>query len=567
MLTQDANFQIYSQTGDVAAEGALRRFEQLRLFFEQSDLLGDAFRSGSRPALRVIGFGSKKEYDEYRLHPIADAYYASNESGDYIIMADLQTAEFGAIAAHEYAHYVVHASGLKLPACLNEGLAEFFSTLRSSDGGYELGGNLPRRTRTLRKAKWLPLAELLDSTNEFDMPDARERAQIFYAESWALADMLVTSSQYSTHFRELFAHFSSGSSPAQAFFQCYGASLADVEKSLAQWVGKTRPIHFAARSRAQTWTSHKSTLSSHEVGSLLASLSLVSGHLTDARLRYEALQREQPENPEFPAALGVIAFRQGERDEALAQWRRAVENKVTDPDLCYRYAVLAEEAGVRETSVKNALERAVALAPAFDEARFKLALIESHAGDYNSALQQLKAMRVPSGGRSYAYWIAMAAALTELDKRDEAKEAAGKALLAAQNEDDRMHARRMAYMAATDLTVQFSTDAEGRSQMVTTRIPHGTTEWNPFIEASDHVQHANGRLGEVLCTAGKLTGFLLRTPQGMLTVEVDDPMHVLMRNSPKEFFCGPIAEQPVEVDYAVIQIAGKPRNVLRGMKF
>jgi hypothetical protein len=42
---------------------------------------------------------------------------------------------------------------------------------------------------------------------------------------------------------------------------------------------------------------------------------------------------------------------------------------------------------------------------------------------------------------------------------------------------------------------------------------------------------------------------------------------VLMRNSPAEFFCGPIQENVVEADYAVVKTAEKPRNVLRGMTF
>jgi hypothetical protein len=64
-----------------------------------------------------------------------------------------------------------------------------------------------------------------------------------------------------------------------------------------------------------------------------------------------------------------------------------------------------------------------------------------------------------------------------------------------------------------------------------------------------------------------LTGFVLRTPNGTITVDVPDPLHVLMRNSPSEFFCGPTPEKAVEAEYAVIGMAGKTRNVLRGMTF
>ncbi len=564
-LAQDTHFQIYSQTGEVSAQRALGWFERLHSFFVQTKLLGSSFDDKRLLLLHVVGFRSTKEYDEYRTHPVADAYYAFDGSGDYIVMASLEDANFEGTAAHEYFHYVAHASGLKLPDCFSEGLAEYFSTLRSYQNGYHLGGDLPARMQTLRKRKWLPLAELIDSSNESDLADARKRAEIFYAESWALVDMLVTSSEYSGQTPEFLSQLQSGAKPAQAFLKCYGVTVAEVEKSLEKWVGHTRPAYFAANKSSQSQVS-SSTLSNREAESLLARVSLVSGHLEAARIQYEVLQREEPENAEFAATLGAIAERQGQRDKALAQWGRALDKKVTDPELCYRYALLAEEAG-QQKNEKAALERAVALAPGFDDARYKLALIESQAGDYASAVVQLRAIRVPSGSRSFAYWIAVGAALTELDKRDEAKEAAQNALKSAQNDEERLQARRMAYMAATDLTVQFSTDAEGRSQMVTTRIPHGTTVWNPFVEATDHMEHSKGTLSQVLCAGGNLTGFVLRTSAGSITMEVTDPKHVLMRNSPNEFFCGPTAGKVVQADYAVTQIAGKTRNVLRGMTF
>jgi tetratricopeptide (TPR) repeat protein len=353
----------------------------------------------------------------------------------------------------------------------------------------------------------------------------------------------------------------------QAFREVYNKSLDEVAKGLENWVAQSRSTRFVLSRPFELAEIHTSELSARQASTLLAQLSLVSGHLEQARTQYEELLREGPDDPDIRAALGAIALRQGNREEALKQWRQALSDEVTDAELCYRYALLAEETGLGARDVRAALERAVALAPGFDDARYKLALIQNHAGEYRSAVEQLRAMRVPVGGRRYAYWTAMASALTELDERDEAKEAAQEALKAAQTEADRLQARQMAYIAVTDLTVQFATDSEGHSQLMTARVQHGTTDWNPFIEPSDHIQRVSGKLGEVLCTADKLTGFLLRTSGGPVTVEVPDPLHVLMRNSPNEFFCGRMREKAVEADYAIVEAAGKTKNVLRGMTF
>ena len=560
-VAKNSHFEVYSQTGGETAQRAFFWFEQLRAFFQQESLLGGGFGDQGQHALRVICF-RETEYERYRSRPAADSYYVVDGTREYIVMAAPRSTVFG-IAAHEYAHHhVLQASGLKLPACLNEGLAEFYSTLRVIKGGFELGGDLPARTQTLRRKKWLPVDELLN----FE-PKTTAGAEIFYAESWAMADMLVTAPPYAAHFRELVSEFSGGANAVQAFRKVYGKSLDEVAKDLESWAGQPRSARVVLSRSSELAPPDTSELSTRQANSLLAEVSVVSGHLDQARSQYEELLREAPNDPDVRAALGAIALHQGNRDEALAQWRQALSNDVKDAELCYRYALLAEEAGSGAPVVKAALERAVALSPGFDDARYKLALLESDSGEYRSAVDQLRAMPVPAGARRFAYWTAMASALTELDERDEAQEAARQAMKAAKTEPDRLLAMRMAYMAATDLKVRFATDSQGHSQVVTTRVQHGATDWNPFIEPSDDMRRAVGKLAEVLCKAGKLTGFRLRAADGPVIVEVPDPLHVLMRNSPSEFFCGRTQEKTVEADYAVVSEGGRTRNILRGMTF
>ncbi len=565
-VARNPHFEVYAESGDEAARKTLFSFEQLRMFFEHNELLGLAFHESGRHNVRVVVFHSANEYEDYRLRTIADAYYVSDGSDDSIVMAASPVNAFG-VAVHEYTHYVLHAGGLKLPAWLNEGLAEYFSTLRFDENAYQLGGDLPGRTKALRGSRWLPLAVLFDLANESSMPDTRKMADIFYAESWALADMLAASPQYAGHFRELVSEFAGGTNAVQAFRKVYGKTLDEVTTELKTWIGKSRPRRFALSAPTGVEAMQSAELSSFEVRSLLAQISLLSGHLEQARIRYEELSREKPNDPDVLTALGTIAGQQGNRAENLQEWKEAIRHGSPDGELCYRYALLAEDAGRDAQDVKAALERAVALIPDFDDARYKLALIESQAGEYESAVEQLRAMRTPAGTRRFAYWVAMGSALTELDERSEAQKAAQEAEKAAETEAERLQARQMAYMAATDLKVQFVTDSAGHAEITTTRVKHGATDWNPFIEPSDRIQRANGVLGEVLCKAGKLSGFLLRTVNGPLTVEVPDPLHVLIHNGPVEFYCGPMQAKEVGAEYAVVTKEGKTMNLLRGLTF
>ncbi len=93
---------------------------------------------------------------------------------------------------------------------------------------------------------------------------------------------------------------------------------------------------------------------------ILADLLLATGRLERADTLYRQLARERPESADVSAALGTIALRQGDYDRARQHWKHAIDQGITDAMLCYRYAVLAETAGLPAGDVRPVLERALA---------------------------------------------------------------------------------------------------------------------------------------------------------------------------------------------------------------
>ncbi len=561
-LARNSHFEIYSQGDREHAREALLWFEQLRTFFEQS-----GFQTGSRSPVRVIGFGSTREYDGYRLRPAADAYYVGTESRDYIVMPTLGANEFP-IAAHEYAHLVLHASGFKIPGWLNEGLAEYFSTVRISSRGCEIGGAIPAHLQTLRKKKWMSLPELLALPADSSRELTRESGALFYAQSWALTAMLATSAEYRSGFREVIAAIASGQPGGDALVRVYGKSLQAIARDMRDWVDAARASAIQLPGVVVAGVMEENAeLSAFAARAVLAHLLAASGKLDRADALYRDLARESPANAEISAALGGIALRKGETDIARQEFKQALDQGLREAGLCYRYALLADAAGSPADEVRLALERALALKPDFDDARFKLALLESNAGDYQTAVLQLRAMKGVAAGRAYGYWSALAYALGELGKREEAKAAAERAMEHATTDDERARAAQIAYVAKTDLTVQFTRDANGHSQLVTTRVAHGAAGWNPFIEPEDHIRHVEGQLRSVECGGNKITGVGVDTNDGALKLAIPDPLHVLMRNAPSEFVCGPHAPSAVSIEYAVSGRNADADGVLRGMEF
>ena len=110
-------------------------------------------------------------------------------------------------------------------------------------------------------------------------------------------------------------------------------------------------------------------------------------------------------------------------------------------------------------------------------------------------------------------------------------------------------------------------DEDGTVHMVATRVPHGTADWNPFIEAGDDVRRVSATLREIDC--GAVMRFRLDGPSGPLTLAIPDPSKMQVRNAPGEFTCG--VQQPpatVTVVYAARPMAGvKADGILRGIEF
>jgi tetratricopeptide (TPR) repeat protein len=544
-LTRSEHFEVYAQSSDQSALAILTRFEQLRAFFEQQ---GGA-PTGTSP-VRVIVFDSEQEYQPYRLRATADAYYVGTSSRDYIVMGTDDPLKFGR-AAHEYAHLALRASGLSLPPWLTEGLADFFSTLRITRNGTELGGALSGRVRTLQTRPWMPLAELVSLSEESRSRQDRDTADLFYAESWALTEMLMLSPKYAPSFQKILA------SPT--------LDAAALTRDLHKWVALPQlPVIQLPEIDTPPVRVEVSSVPSLDARLVLAQVLLAAGEFDRAKTRFQALAIEAPQSAEVSSALGMIALHNGDSEGARRAWKRAIEQGMADAKLCYQYAILADQGGLSPDEIRPALERAVRLQPDFDDAHYQLALLEKNARNYDAALREFRAIRSVSEPRAYAYWLALADTYNELGRRDEARSAAQRASAHATTAAEHSRAAQQIYMAQTDVSVQFSRDADGHSQMVAVRVPHQQSDWNPFIEPGDDIHHVRGTLRSIEC--GDVTAIGVEEAGTLLRLAIPDLQHVQMRHAPAEFVCGPQTPTPVTVDYA-----GTPGSVtdgvVRGMEF
>src|SRR6187549_2716835 len=128
------HFEVYTTGGDKRARAALAYFERVHAFF--ADFLKLAPQQ--RHPTRLIVFSNDREYAPYRPNAGVVAFYTQGPDRDYIVMRSMDSEAYP-IVVHEYAHLIVRHSGSVFPLWLNEGLAEYFSTIAPLGGKVTIG--------------------------------------------------------------------------------------------------------------------------------------------------------------------------------------------------------------------------------------------------------------------------------------------------------------------------------------------------------------------------------------------------------------------------------------------
>ena len=175
-------------------------------------------------------------------------YFQAFADGNYIAL----TSEVGGndplvVIFHEYEHFVIRNNVPNAPLWLNEGLAEFFSTFRTSDNDQKatVGSPIGRHIMPLRAGKFLPLDTLLTVNHKSPHYNEGSKAGIFYAESWALVHylMLGNGQKRQPQLEKFIAGLSAGMPLEENFRESFQADYKTIESELRSYVGRfTFPV-------------------------------------------------------------------------------------------------------------------------------------------------------------------------------------------------------------------------------------------------------------------------------------------------------------------------------------
>ena len=414
---RSANFELFTSAGERAGRRTIQQFERTRSFFQNAMQLDVA---NSMP-VRIVLFRSKKEYLPYRPGEVAAAYYLPGRDADLIVLV---AGNELSVAIHEYVHLLVRHSGLELPLWINEGLADLYSSLQQVGGQVVVGHAPPARIATLRREKWVPLEQVLLADRDSQHYTEKERAGMFYAESWALTHMLNLSQKYRSDLRDLLNLLTAGTSSVTALETVYGMPIERLQRELQSYVRQDRltGLVFDIKLEKSAEKPFSEPAPGLEVGLLLADLLAGTEKIDGARAMYERVSSENPEAPGPYEGLGNLEYRLGDRDKARTHFGRAFELGSKNPSMLLRYAGLQREVG--DEQIVMTLLRAVRASPEDIEARLALGSHLIQNDSYMYAVVILEQVRNASPEQARRALRMLAYARLKLNQRESGRQAA-----------------------------------------------------------------------------------------------------------------------------------------------
>ena len=546
---QSSHFELYTTAGEKKGREAVLYFEQVRDFFQRTR--GTSKTLPDTP-VRIIAFRSDKEFEPYRFNTAASAFYLEGYDRDYIVMRSI-SPEYYPVAVHEFTHLLVKHTGAELPVWFNEGLAELYSTLKPTGKKVLVGEVIPGRFYYLQQHKWLSLEALTTADHNSPYYNERDRAGVFYSESWALVHMLNLSSEYRPQFSKFLNLLASGVTASSAFWQAYAKTIDQVQKDLE---GYLRGTHFNAAVfdvKLEKSAEEPDILPATplESGMVLADLLALTGKKEASKEAYGRLAKEYANNWEVEAGLAELAWTGKDPEVARRHFARAAELGSRNARLYFDYAMVLLQLGEAEGVAIAPLKKAVDLDPEYQDAQRYLAYSLLRDRQYQEAMDHFAKVKHIKPEQASVFYHGIAYAEFHLEKFDDARKAAEIAKKYARNLEETA--------AAEDMLRILDHEKERRATAAERAVaPHPAKQQVPenprqLVLRSDRPPSASvlGTLQQIDCL-GKVVRLRVSSGQKQVLLAIRDKGNVVIKGSQEgtvDLTCGPQKGKLVTVEY------------------
>jgi tetratricopeptide (TPR) repeat protein len=578
------HFELYTTAGEKKGRETILFFEQVRSFFLQAS---PAKRASEFP-VRIILFRNDKEYTPYKVNEFAAAFYTRSRKRDYIVMRDF-SSENSPIAVHEYMHLIIRDAGLKVPIWFNEGWADLFSTLKPRGKKAIVGELIPGRVQTVLTGKWIPLEQLAEVDHSSPLYNERNKASMFYSESWVFTHMLFLSDDYRPNFSKFVALLAEQKSLADALMQAYGKTVRQVDTDVQRYL-KTERLYSAAFDIKLTKSEEEAAsapVDAVEADVVTADLLAAMNRRDEAKTAYARLSKAGADRPEIEEALAYMAWQSSGEEAALPHFEKAFKLGIRDPQVCYHFGVLAQNAGRPASEVVKILGKAVELKPDFLDAQLALGAARINAKDYAGAIADLTRIKridpdkAPRLFSALAYAYALAGAMDDARKNAELTRKWAKTpediaraddmlrYIDSRKAADEARASAQAAAAAAPQAPPAAATADPPPQQVfEPPAPNAQRTSQDFPD--EKIERIEGVAQQLDCM-GNTARFVVLAGGKRLSFFIADPGKVSLKHKGAwtfDFTCGPQKPFPVAVEYVAKQDAAtKTVGIVTSLEF
>lgn len=265
------HYTVVTDAGEKAGKDIALRFEQMRAVF--GSLLMKERLSEPLP-LTILAFRNDKSY--YQAAPLRNGqpigvpgFFLSGEDQNFIVL-NLSEQEPWRAITYDFGLMLLNFNYPPVPAWFDEGLAEYFSSIRVEDNSYEIGRD-PGLQSTYREhlntdrgadgsksftdilsgEMWLPLSELLGTKHDATSTNEIGKSAVFAAQSWMTMHYLI-------HERKLpesgtyFDLVENQHVPVEEAIQkAYGVTATELDHAVKDYFQSLKPILVAGGASKQ----------------------------------------------------------------------------------------------------------------------------------------------------------------------------------------------------------------------------------------------------------------------------------------------------------------------------
>jgi tetratricopeptide (TPR) repeat protein len=407
------NFHLVGNASEKDIRQVATRLEQFRLAFSR---IFKRARLNDSVQTTVVVFKDESSYKPF--NPRRNAgYFQPGEDVNYITLSvGTQSAANNpfAVIFHEYTHLLVKNNvSTTAPAWINEGLAEFYSTLEIvKDGkGAEVGRPIADHIFYLREQKLLPLRTLFAVDYSSPYYNEQSKRGVFYAQSWALVHylMLGNKGQRQPQLNRYLDLINKGTNPQESFQTAFGSDIEVIEKELREYIRRDTYsyFNFPFEQKLESEVPVQSTALTEAQGlAYLGDLALHTHLLEQAETQLQKAVALNAADPMTQSSLGMLRMRQRRLDEAKEHLRRAVAGDAQNHLVHYYYAYALSREGMSEMGyvdnyapetareMRAALKKAIGLKPDYAGSYSLLAFVNMVTGEQiDESIELLKRAR------------------------------------------------------------------------------------------------------------------------------------------------------------------------------